>query len=68
MRPALIICSALTLAAQAPVEKAVASVLDDWHQAAAQADGLRYFEHLAESAVFMGTDPAERWTKAAFQA
>ncbi|MBI1754054.1 MAG: nuclear transport factor 2 family protein [Acidobacteria bacterium] len=73
MRPALLFCAALTLSAraissQAPSEKAVAAVLDDWHLAAAQADESRYFGHMAENAVFMGTDATERWPKAAFQA
>jgi len=68
MRPALLFCATLTLAAQTPAEKAVAAVLDDWHLAAAQADEQRYFGLLAEDAVFLGTDPAERWTKASFQA
>ncbi|MBP1772485.1 MAG: hypothetical protein H6P99_1648 [Holophagaceae bacterium] len=68
MRHALILCATLALSAQSPSEKAVAAVLDDWHLAAAQADEGRYFAHLAEGAVFLGTDPAERWTKAAFQA
>ncbi len=67
MRPALILCACLALSAQTPAEKAVAAVLDDWHLAAAQADESRYFGHLADGAVFLGTDPAERWTKAAFQ-
>jgi len=67
MRPALLLCATLTLCAEAPAEKAVAAVLDDWHLAAAQADEGRYFGHLAEGAVFLGTDPGERWTKAAFQ-
>ncbi|MFN7958586.1 MAG: nuclear transport factor 2 family protein [Holophagaceae bacterium] len=67
MRHALIFCACLALAAQPPAEKAVAAVLDDWHLAAAQADERRYFAHLAEGAVFLGTDATERWTKAAFQ-
>lgn len=67
MRPVLILCACLALPAQSPAEKAVAAVLDDWHLAAAQADEARYFAHLADGAVFLGTDPAERWTKAAFQ-
>jgi len=67
MRHALILCACLALSAQAPAEKAVAAALDDWHLAAAQADESRYFSHLTESAVFLGTDPTERWTKAAFQ-
>lgn len=67
MRLALILCATLTVAAQSPAESAVAAVLDDWHLAAAQADEARYFEHLAEGAVFLGTDATERWTKQAFQ-
>lgn len=41
--------------------------LDDFHGAAAQADSERYFGHLAEHAMFIGTDATERWTKTAFQ-
>ncbi len=67
MRLALLFCATLVLSAQAPAEKAVAVVLDDWHLAAAQADETRYFSHLAEGAVFLGTDATERWTRAKFQ-
>ena len=48
-----------------PVEsatRAVARVLDDFHDAAAQADGERYFGHFAPEGVFLGTDASERWT------
>lgn len=48
--------------------KAVAAVLDDWHDAAARADEERYFGHLDEGSVFLGTDATERWDKAAFKA
>ncbi|NTW85698.1 MAG: nuclear transport factor 2 family protein [Holophagaceae bacterium] len=68
MRLTVLLCATLTLAAQSPGERAVAAVLDDWHLAAAQADEVRYFSHLAEGAVFLGTDATERWTKPAFQA
>lgn len=51
-----------------PETQAVSQVLDDWHLAAAQADGSRYFGHLAEDAVFLGTDGTERWSKPAFEA
>lgn len=68
MRLGLMLCATLTLTARSPTERAVAAVLDDWHLAAAQADEGRYFGHFAEGAVFLGTDPDERWTKAAFQA
>jgi len=49
-------------------EQAVARVLDDFHAAAAAADEERYFAHLAEDAVFLGTDATERWDKSAFRA
>lgn len=49
-------------------EAAIAAVLDDFHLAAAQADEARYFGHMDEGAVFLGTDATERWTKAQFQA
>jgi ketosteroid isomerase-like protein len=47
---------------------AVGRVLDDWHGAAARADGERYFGHFAPDAVFLGTDATERWTVAEFRA
>ena len=51
-----------------PQERAIAAVIDDWHAAAAAADEERYFSHMTEHAVFLGTDPAERWTMAQFRA
>lgn len=49
-------------------EKQIATVLDDWHDAAAKADEERYFRHLADDSVFLGTDITERWEKKAFRA
>lgn len=46
----------------------ITEMLDDFHDAAARADEERYFGHFAESAVFLGTDPAERWPLAEFRA
>lgn len=48
--------------------RAVSTVLDDWHDAAAKADEARYFGHLDEASIFLGTDATERWSKAAFAA
>jgi len=39
----------------------VSQVLDDFHAAAAAADAGRYLACLAPRAVFLGTDPDERW-------
>ena len=47
----------------APDVDAVASVIDDFHDAAAHGDKARYLGHLTEHAVFMGTDEWERWPK-----
>ncbi len=52
----------------APPAGAIARELDDFHDAAAHADEARYFAHLAEDAVFLGTDATERWDVAAFRA
>ena len=43
-------------------------MLDDWHAAAAAGDEARYFGHLDESSVFLGTDATERWNKTDFKA
>lgn len=45
----------------------VEQVIDDFHLAAAQADFDRYFAHMDEQGVFLGTDATERWTKKQFK-
>ncbi len=52
----------------AEARRRVAKVLDDFHAAAAAADEDRYFSHLAEDSLFLGTDAKERWTKLQFRA
>ncbi len=47
--------------------KAINIVLDDFHDAAAKADEVRYFAHFTPDAVFLGTDPNERWTLEQFR-
>lgn len=42
-------------------------VLESFHEAAHVGDAARYFGHLADDAVFLGTDPSERWSKAEFE-
>ena len=39
----------------------IAAVLDEFHAAAAAADETRYLATLADSMVFLGTAPRERW-------
>ena len=43
-------------------------VVDDWHQSASVADRDRYLGHFAPDAVFLGTDPEERWDLSSFTA
>ena len=42
-------------------ERAIIAVLDDFHDAAANADVERYLGNMTEDAVFLGTDEHERW-------
>lgn len=55
-------------AVPAPVIQDPAAALDAWHLAAAQCDEGRYFGLMTETALFLGTDPEERWTRSEFQA
>ncbi len=57
-----------TNGSRAASSEEVNAVLDDWHDAAEDADFERYFSHFSsDSAVFMGTDATERWTIAEFR-
>jgi len=47
--------------AGAPDPQAIHAMLDDFHQAAADADRERYLDHFMPDGVFMGTDDWERW-------
>lgn len=42
-------------------EAAIIAVLDDFHDAAANADAERYLGNMTADAVFIGTDEHERW-------
>jgi hypothetical protein len=46
----------------------VALVLDEWHLSAARHAEEPYFNAMTSDFVFLGTDPAERWTKEEFRA
>ncbi len=53
--------------AQNSEEKAIASTLDAWHEAAAQANFETYFGLMTEDAVFLGTDATENWQNQEFK-
>ncbi len=68
----MILCTSMILAAGAFGDEdgetqRVVAVLDDFHAAASEADEERYFGHFGPDAVFLGTDPEERWTQAEFR-
>jgi ketosteroid isomerase-like protein len=60
----LFVCTA---APAADDRAAIHRALDDWHDAAADADEARYFGAMAPEFVFLGTDATERWNVAAFR-
>jgi ketosteroid isomerase-like protein len=45
----------------------IGALLDGWHEAAARAEEAAYFAYFAPDAVFIGTDPGERWDLEAFR-
>lgn len=70
IRMVLLLTFLLPACASAPPPGEAASVnamLDDWHDAAADADAARYFGAMAPEFVFLGTDATERWDLASFR-
>src|SRR5215208_5840387 len=55
-------------AQDAPARASIDSTLNELHDAAAKADGRRYFSLFADDGVFIGTDATERWTVKQFRA
>jgi len=48
-------------------ETAINKLVDNWHQAASDADSMTYFSSMHNDAsIFMGTDATERWTTVEF--
>ena len=49
-------------------EQNIDLVLNNFHQAAADAQAKPYFNLLSQDAIFLGTDATERWSKEEFKA
>lgn len=49
-------------------KKAINTLLDDWHVAAANGDYNGYFGKIADDGRYIGTDAGENWDKKAFAA
>ncbi|HHB77977.1 MAG TPA: hypothetical protein ENK85_01935 [Saprospiraceae bacterium] len=47
--------------------QAIHLLLNNWHKAAATADEEVFFGSLTDDAIYLGTDPTERWTKSEFE-
>ena len=63
----VLVLVAAAVRAQSPSTAEIGAVLDGWHAAAASADEEKYFFYFAPDAVFLGTDPTERWTRDEFR-
>jgi hypothetical protein len=50
----------------AGAEAEVDTVMNRWHRAAATADEAVFFGSMTDGAIYLGTDPGERWTKQQF--
>lgn len=48
--------------------KAINTLLDNWHVAAAKGDYNGYFGKIADDGIYIGTDATENWNKKAFEA
>jgi len=48
-------------------KQAIATVLDNWHKAAAEGNFNNYFGAMSDESIFIGTDATENWNKKQFQ-
>jgi ketosteroid isomerase-like protein len=61
----LIMCRSTSAKAQSSTAE-INTFMDRWHAAAATANATIFFESMDDSAVYIGTDQHERWTKTEF--
>ncbi len=64
---ALIATPTAMLAQTASATAAIDSTLNELHDAAAKADGSRYFRLFTDDAIYIGSDASERWTLMEFR-
>lgn len=63
----LLVALASSFSCMADDKGSINKVLNNFHQAAANAEAKSYFDLLSDDAIFLGTDASERWTKAEFK-
>jgi ketosteroid isomerase-like protein len=61
-----LIVLSMCLYAQDNEKSNIAYLIDNWHQAAANADQKAYFGFIADDGVYIGTDSTEIWSKQEF--
>ena len=52
--------------AKEPVKNEISVLIDNWHKAATNADLESFFGMMSDDAIYIGTDPGERWTRQEF--
>ncbi len=57
----------VVLFSQKSDKETINSVLDAWHNAAAEADFDAYFDKMTQNGVFLGTDATENWQNQEFR-
>lgn len=66
----LIILYVLFLSSQVFAQKQdttkIATLINEWHQAAAVANAQAFFSFMSNDCIYIGTDATERWTKTEF--
>lgn len=50
----------------APKENIISNLIDKWHKDATSANLEDYFGAMSKNAIYIGTDPTERWSKEEF--
>ncbi len=65
----LLVFSACKQEAHSPVnmKESIHQLINQWHEAAGKADFKTYFDCMSPSAIFIGTDATEKWTRPEFE-
>jgi ketosteroid isomerase-like protein len=64
MKNLLVLCALICLSfTSTNVEDKLNTFVNNWHQAASNANFSEYFNSMSDDFVFLGTAPNERWNK-----
>ncbi len=62
----LLMCLCLVSCKQHVDKKSINNLVDNWHNAASNANLDTFFNCMSNDAVYIGTDPSERWSRKQF--